>query len=176
MHKYYKLDSLSASAFVKIAAGKSVETVAEIAAVHDLKAGGAFDVFAVGAVPIAKAGTTELSDTALAFDTKTTIEVDGTSAAKAFEAHTGAVIKRAAALEKRGTLVQGSCSSSRYSTFRSAVTQAGNLASTAAGQASGGSASKFSEYFKSASRGTVSGRLNGVVAQARNTRGGTTCE
>ena len=174
------LTGLPEDAFITIPAGQSVESTADLASVHNLHAGGTYEVAAAGAIRVAKPDSTELSDDVLTFESNTiNIDVDGVAASQKFQTHSAPLIKRFEQLDKRTTLVQGSCTSARVSTLRSALSSAASLARAASSAATSGSASKFNEYFKttaSGTRSTVASRLNGVVTQASSTSGGgTTC-
>ena len=178
--KHYKLTGLPEDAFITIPAGESVESTADVASVHNLQAGGVYEVAAAGAMRVAQAGSTELSDDVLTFESNTiNIDVDGATASAKFHERAAPLMKRFEELEKRTALVQGSCTSARLNSLRAALTNAASLSRTASTQARSGSATKFSEYYKttaSGTRTTVSNRFNGAVTQASSTSGGgTTC-
>lgn len=168
MRKRVSGTGLPADAFTPLAAGASMEITVDIAAVHDLSAGGALKVSTYGAIPYAEGNSTELLvGKALTYTSnELDLVVDGAEAAK---------VKRA--LSKRTALQTSSCTSSRLSAMRTALSNCANLASAAATAASSGSASKFQEYFKttsSSTRGNVAARLRAVASECSSTTGGAT--
>ena len=168
IHRNYYLKNLPAEAFLSVAAGKSVDVIVDLAALHDLSTGGAFDVATVGAIPTAKPGSTELSGGAVAFESNVlSIDVHGPTAAK---------VEKAINLEKR-TVVQSGCTTSERSALLNALSNCAYFAKNAASAATSGSATKFSEYYKTTSsttRSTVAARFQGVASQASTTTSGGT--
>ncbi|KAH8724075.1 Deuterolysin metalloprotease family-domain-containing protein [Phaeosphaeriaceae sp. PMI808] len=142
---------LATEDFVTLKAGETKEITVETAALHSLNEGGNFDVFAKGVLPYAEEASTELSGTLDYESNKLTLSVDGTQAA--------AVAK---AITKR-TVVGSSCTGSKLSTVRTALSNCARFASAAASSASAGT--KLNTYFKSTTSSTknaVSGRLNAI--------------
>ncbi|KAF2746263.1 neutral protease 2-like protein [Sporormia fimetaria CBS 119925] len=143
---------LSADDFVLLGVGETKEVTVETAALHSLSDGGEFDVFAQGYIPFAEEGSTELAGT-LPYDSdKLSMSIDGAMAATV-----------AKALGKR-TVIGSSCTGSRLSSIRTALSNCQRLASNAASAASSGT--KLDIYFKSTSssvRNTVSARLRAVA-------------
>ena len=165
----YLTTDLTSDAFTTLAAGKTIEETINLASIADLSAGGDYDVFAGGAIPLAAPGTTKLSGDVVTYDSNLlTIQVDGAAAAK--------VERAIKPLDKR--TLEESCSNSAYnSALQKALRQAVTLANNAATAATSGSASKFNEYFKTTSssvRSTVAARFRGVANQAGSTTGGGT--
>ncbi|KAI4188547.1 MAG: hypothetical protein L6R41_002062 [Letrouitia leprolyta] len=164
--KRVKTTELSEDAFATLAAGATLENTFELAAVNDLTAGGAFEVVSEGAVPLAKAGSTDLSGAKLVFRSNTLkINVDGTAAARVKPA-VGSPLT-----------VVTSCSGSNGNSLRSALANAVTLSNNAANAAASGSAAKFQEYFKTtaaSARNTVAARFRAVAREAGSTTGGAT--
>jgi deuterolysin len=161
--------NLPAEAFVSIPAGTSYETTINAASLHDLSSGGTFSMVAEGSVPYALANSTELSGNAVSFKSNTlTVEVDGAAAA--------AVPRALNAIDKRSQL-QSDCSSSQRSATTRALSNCASLARAASTAAKSGSASKFSEYFKTtatSTRTTVANRLTAVAGECSSSTSGAT--
>ena len=164
----YLTKDLTAEAFTTLAAGQTVSEVINLASVADLSAGGVYEVFATGAIPLATAGTTTLSGQAVTYNSnKLSITVDGAAAAR--------VEKAVKALVDRTIL--GSCSGTPDSATRAALANVVTIANNAANAAASGSATKFSEYFKTTSQTTrdnVAARLRAVAREAASTTTGNT--
>ncbi|KAH8591550.1 metallo protein-like proteinase [Bisporella sp. PMI_857] len=160
---------LTEDAFVSLAVGASYETTITPAAVHDLTAGGEFTFVAEGAIPYALADSTELSGLAIPFKSNVlTVHVDGAAAAL--------VPRAVSALDKR-SVIQSDCTGSRGTATRTAFSNCRTLALAAASAARSGSATKFSEYFKTtatATRTTVANRLTAVANECGSTTSGAT--
>ncbi|KAF2799333.1 neutral protease 2-like protein [Melanomma pulvis-pyrius CBS 109.77] len=142
---------LSADDFVALGAGETKEVTVETAALHTLTQGGDFDVFAEGLIPFAAAGSTELSGNLPYESNKLSMSIDGTVAATVEKA-----------LAKR-TVVGSSCTGSKLTAVRTALSNCAKLATSAASAASAGT--KLTTYFKSTStstKNTVSARLRAV--------------
>ncbi|KAL8836294.1 MAG: hypothetical protein Q9170_002967 [Blastenia crenularia] len=163
-----KTTGLTDDAFATLAAGATLESTFELAAVIDLSAGGVFDVVAEGAVPLAAAGSTELSGAKLNFRSNMlSIKVDGAAAAR---------VKPAVQPPDTFTVVS-SCSGTQGTSLLNALSRAVTLSNNAANAAASGSAAKFQEYFKTtaaSARTTVANRFRGVAAQAGSTTSGGT--
>lgn len=159
---------LSEDVFATLAPGATLENTFELAAVTDLSAGGAFEVVAEGAVPLASAGSTQLSGSEVTFrSNKLSIAVDGAAAAR---------VAPAVHLLDDRTIVT-SCGGSQGAALNTALANAQRLSNAAATAAQSGSATKFQEYFKttaSSTRNTVAARFRGVAAQAGSTTNGGT--
>jgi deuterolysin len=144
---------LSPDDFVPLAVGETKEVTVETAALHSLEEGGNFDVFAQGRVPYAEEGSTELAGTLAYESNKLSLKVDGAVAATVHKA-----------LDKR-TVVGSSCTGTRLTAIRTALSDCQRLASAAASAASSGT--KLQEYFKSTTtsvRNEVSARLRAVAS------------
>lgn len=161
--------SLSADHFQFLASGAEYSTTINAAAVHDLGTG-SYSFLAAGAIPFALGTSTELSGEAVAFKSNTLqLSVDGAVAALVRKAIDTSLGKR--------TVLQSGCSSSQSSSTRTALTNCASLARAAASAASSGSATKFSEYFKTTSastRSVVAARLTAVANQCASTTSGAT--
>jgi deuterolysin len=144
---------LTADDFLALGVGETKEVTVETAALHTLSEGGDFDVFAQGLIPYAEEGSTELSGTLAYESNKLTMTIDGAVAST--------VVK---ALSKR-TVIGSSCTGSKLSAVRTALSNCQRLASAAASAASSGT--KLDTYFKSTAtnvRNTVSARLRAVAS------------
>lgn len=144
---------LSNDDFVTLAAGESKEITVETAALHTLNDGGDFDVFAKGLLPFAEEGSTELAGTLNYESNKLQMNIDGAMAATV-----------AKAISKR-TVVGSSCTGTKLSTIRTALSNCQRLASAASSAASAGT--KLQTYFKSTTssvKSSVSARLSAVAS------------
>lgn len=164
--KRTKTSDLAPDAFFKLAPGASTESIFDLAAVTDLRAGGPFEVIAEGALAVADGSS--LSSSKVTYRSNTlSINVDGTYAAKVAPA-----IKP---LDTR--TIETSCSGANDVSLDNALSRCVTLSTNAANAAASGSAAKFQEYFKTTDQGvrnTVAARLRGVANQARSTTSGTT--
>lgn len=154
---------LSSDDFVTLAAGETKEVTVETAALHTLTDGGDFDVFAKGLLPYAEANSTELVG-ALAYDSnKLTMSINGTIAATV-----------AKAITKR-TTVGSTCTGSKLSAVKTALSNCQKLATAASSSASSGT--KLDTYFKSTSsstKSTVAARLKAVASDCGGSGSATT--
>ena len=156
---------LATEDFVALKAGETKEVTVDAAALHSLNDGGDFEVFASGLIPYAEENSTELSG-ALPYDSeKLTITVDGAQAAQ---------VAKAIDLQKR-TSVKSSCTGSKLTAIKTALSNCNKLATSAASAASAGT--KLSTYFKSttaSTKSTVSARLTAVARDCGSTTATTT--
>ena len=168
--KNYLLTNIPETDFTSLAAGESKSTLINIPAVHAIE-GGDYVVKSFGSMAYAKAGSTQVQG-AVSFDSnEVTITIDQAAA----EAVPAAINPEKRKLDKRTTLQN--CSGSQGTSTRNALSNSAALARAASTAATSGSASKFSEYFKSTSssvRSTVAARLSGVVRQSTTGSTGTT--
>jgi deuterolysin len=144
--------ALAAEDFVTLPAGETKELTVEAASLHSLNEGGDFDVFANGVIPFAEENSTTLSGSFGYESNKLTITVDGAQAAQV-----------AKAVEKR-TVVGSSCTGSKLSAVRTALSNCQKFATSAATAAKAGT--KLTTYFKStsaATKNTISARLTAVA-------------
>ncbi|KAI9712316.1 MAG: hypothetical protein M1820_001529 [Bogoriella megaspora] len=162
---------LAEDAFTALDAGETKEVTFDLASVYDLSSGGVFDVIASGAIPIAKAGSTELTGDALEYNSNSlSVNVDAAEAATVARPYSKENINKRSA-------VQSDCTGTRGTSTRSALTDCVSLASAAARAAASGSAAKFQEYFKTTSattRTTVTNRLNAVARECGSATSGAT--
>lgn len=158
------LSALGPDDFLPLQVGQTHEITAQAAALHKLDQGGDFEVFAQGLLPYAEDSSTELAGTFSYESNKLVLKsVDGTAAAAIHKA-----------LTKR-TTITSSCSGSRLSAIRTALSNSARLASAAASAANSGT--KLDTYFKSTSsstRSTVRARLEAVARDSGSTSGGAT--
>ncbi|KAK7705482.1 hypothetical protein SLS57_010016 [Botryosphaeria dothidea] len=156
--------NLSEENFQTIPAGESIEVSFDVAEVHDLAAGGSFDILSEGAFPYAEADSLDIAGAAAYITNKITATVDGTQAAEARERF----------LAKR-SIVQSDCSGSRLTATRTALSNCRTLALAAQSAAASGSASKFQEYYKStasSTRSTVAAVFGRVATECGSTSSG----
>ncbi|CEJ57942.1 Putative Penicillolysin [Penicillium brasilianum] len=161
----FKLQGLTSEALTTLAAGETLEDEFDIAATSDLSQGGLVVLRSSGLVPLVNEGAVSGYLPYRSNDLK--IDVDAVKAAR--------VNKAVKPLNRR---TQESCSNaSRKSALEKALRNAASLATAAAKAAQSGSASKFSEYFKttdSSTRQLVAARLNAVAKEAQSTTSGGT--
>lgn len=162
-------NSLTEEAFRSIDAGETIEVEIELAELYDLSKSGKYDVSAQGFIEYAEANSTTLSGSVLPYSSNhLSIDVDS--------AKTATIEKAVQTMAKR-TTIQSDCSGTRLSAIRTALSNCNRLASAAATAATSGSASKFSEYFKttsSSTRNTVAARLRAVASDCAATSSGAT--
>ncbi|KAL4899949.1 neutral protease 2 [Aspergillus multicolor] len=162
----YRVQSsdLSDEVLTSLAPGATLEDEFDIAHTSDLSSGGPITIKSDGFVPLV---TDKSVSGSLAYTSnELTIDVDGAEAAK--------VETVGSALAKR--TVTASCSGTRASALRTALSNAASLASRAATAASSGSG-PFSTFFKSTSsstRNTVAARLRAVASEASSSSSGST--
>lgn len=150
--------------FERIPAGESVEVTFDVAEVHDLSAGGKFDITAEGAFSIAEEDSTELTGSVPYFAEHVEAEVDGDEAS----------LTRIAFHQKR-TVVQSDCTGTRLTATRQALSDCVRLANIGQNAATSGPAAKMTEFFKSsttATRNTVAGVFSRVASECGSTSGG----
>lgn len=128
-----------------IAAGETVEVEWDIAAVHDLSTGGAFDVVAKGAVAYAEEDSTEIAGTVPFSSNILTTEVDGAAAAK---------VRREFHDVYKRQIVQSDCTGTKRTATINALSNCRSLAAAASQAAASGAAAKMTEYFKSSTTTT----------------------
>ncbi|KAB8068808.1 neutral protease 2-like protein [Aspergillus leporis] len=158
-------EGLSDDALTTLAPGATIEDEFDIASTSDLSEGGAITINSNGLVPV----TTENKVTGYIPFTSNelSIEVDAAEAA---------TVTQAVKILERRTKVT-SCSGTKLSALRTALSNTVSLARAAATAAQSGSSSRFQEYFKttsSSTRSTVAARLNAVASEAASTSSGST--
>lgn len=152
--------------FQTLGAGETVEAQWDVAEVHDLSAGGDFDIATTGSLKYATANSTEIIGEASIESATIKVTVDG---AQASSVHENSPLKR--------TVIASDCSSSQRSTLTSAVSGCVQYAQGAASAASSAPASKLEEYFKSSSsttRSTVARAFNNMASQCSSASSGNT--
>lgn len=136
-------ENIPEDSFQVIAPGQTVETSFDVAELHDLSNGGAFDIASAGSLSTASIDSTELTG-AVEFTSNTlTANINGAEAEKVRRDF----IKRSA--------VQADCTGSKRSSSITALSNCRSLAQAAASAASSNTA-KVQEYFKSTSSSTIS--------------------
>lgn len=111
---------------------------------HDLSAGGSFEIVSTGALSYAQADSTELSGSVTFSSNTLTVSVEGAEASKT----------RRAFWQKR-SIVQSDCTGTRRTATVNSLANCRTLA-LAAQSAAGSNPTKLNEYFKSTSSSTVS--------------------
>lgn len=161
----FKLDGLTSEALTTLTAGETLEDEFDIATTSDLSSGGAVTLRSSGLVPLVKDG--DVSGYLPYRSNDLEIEVDAAQASQA-----------AKAIQPLNRRTEQSCSdSSRKAALDQARSNTVSLANAAAQAALSGSASKFSEYFKTTSSSTrqvVAARLQAVAAEAQSASSGAT--
>lgn len=116
----------------------------DIAEMHDLGAGGAYELVSAGTLSYANADSTELSGVVPFSSNTVSVSVNGTAASKV----------RRTFLERR-SIVQSDCTGSKKTATVNALSSCRSLALAASSAASSNTA-KLNEYFKSTSSNTIS--------------------
>jgi len=159
-----KKTGLKDSAFQLIPAGKTVEAEFDVAELHDLSAGGAFDLRSQGTLHYAKVGSNDLTGFVPYKSNLITATVDGVNASKVFKGFHAS--KRQA--------VQDDCTGSEQTATVNAIEACADLASKAA-EVAGSDDGKLAEYFKntdSSTRSTVVSVFNAVASECGSTSSG----
>lgn len=161
----FKLQGLTGEALTTLAAGEVLEDEFDIATTSDLSRGGSVTLRSSGLVPLVRDGAVSGYLPYRSNDLR--IEVDAVKASQ--------VVKAIKPLNRR---TQESCNDSgRKAALDKALSNTVSLANAAAQAALSGSASKFSEYFKTTSTSTrqvVAARLQAVAKEAQSARSGAT--
>lgn len=158
------MNDLPEEAFQVISAGASVEATFDVATMHDLSQGGAYDIVSKSGFLTASINSTNIEGAVTYSSNTLKADVDGAEAA----------LSRTAFLSKR-TSVQSDCTGTRGNAIRSALSNCASLARNAATAASSGAAAKMTEYFKSSTsstRSTVAGVFNRIASECGSTTGG----
>ncbi|KAF3482627.1 Deuterolysin [Arthroderma uncinatum] len=180
MMPHYLMSGLTEEFFTTLAPKASVEHSFDLAATHDLSAGGKYLITASGAIPVAEEHSTTLTSMALYESNELYMNIDGKQAAAVeqamnFTPEMQSIHSRA--LEKRTKIVAGSCKGNQLRSTQVALQNSARLAQ-AASKAAQGNAKKFQEYFRTndgAAKQKVIARLNSVARESSSTNaGGTT--
>ncbi|OAQ93950.1 metallo-endopeptidase [Purpureocillium lilacinum] len=153
-------------AFQNIAAGQSISVTFDVGHVHDLSAGGKYNLLAHGALEFANEGDNKLIGSVPFHSNKLEATVDGARAASVLGAF---------AQNVKRTQLQSDCTGDRLSVTQTALKNCAQLASAAAEAAKSGDAAKVEEYFKSSDsqvRDTVADVLTKVAGECGSTDGG----
>lgn len=157
--------NLGDAAFERIPAGQSIEVTFNVGEVHDLSAGGKFDIESAGIMQFADENGTKLIGSVPYASNKINTVVDGAKAASMIKSFV---------VDKR-TRVQSDCTGSKGTATKAALSNCVNLANAAKQVAQSGSAAKLQEYFKdsgSATRNTVASVLGKVASECGSTTSG----
>jgi deuterolysin len=145
-----------------ISSGEVVETDFDVAHMHDLSAGGAFDIVSNSALSYAQMNSTEIAGVIPFTSNTVSANVDGAQAATV----------RAAFLKKR-TVVQSDCTGTKKSTVSTSISNCASWATKAQAAATNGD--KLTEYFKSSTssaKSTVSGVFQKMATECGSTTSG----
>ncbi|KAI3323953.1 neutral protease [Xylariaceae sp. AK1471] len=160
-----KKSGLKESAFQVIPAGKTVEAEFDVAELHDLSAGGAFDLVSEGALHYAKSGSNIISGVVPYSSNLISATIEGLAASKVFKTfHANA---------KRQD-VQSDCTGSEQSATVQGIEGCASLATKAASVA-GSDDDKLAEYFKNSDSNTrdyVVNVFNNVAEECGSTSSG----
>ncbi|EME81256.1 uncharacterized protein MYCFIDRAFT_189452 [Pseudocercospora fijiensis CIRAD86] len=161
--------NLTASEFVPIESGQTIETEIDVAELYDVESTDSYAVRAVGSMPYAELGSTKLTGKSVRFSSNTiTMDIDGDMAMKIPYA-----VDRPH--QRRTTLNTSGCSPSRAQTLRNALSNCSKLASNAASAATSGHA--LQKYFKTTSpttAKTIASRFRAVAQDCGSQTGGAT--
>ncbi|KAK2868043.1 hypothetical protein FQN49_003209 [Arthroderma sp. PD_2] len=179
MMQRYDMTDLTEEFFTPIAPGASVEQSFDIAATHDLSAGGNYVITAGGAIPTAEEHSTTLTSTALYQSNELHMEIDGNQAAAveqaiAFTPEMQSLHSRS--LEKRTRIVANSCQGNQLRILQTALRNSAALSQRAA-QAAQRNPRKFQEYFRTGDANAVRrvvNRFNSVARESSSGNGGGT--
>ncbi|KAI0411750.1 neutral protease [Xylaria grammica] len=153
--------NLPETGFQTIKAGKTVSATFDAAELHDLSAGGAYDIVSKGALQYAAAGSNKIAGSVPYSSNVLTAKVDGTKASAAFKSFRA----------KRET-VQDDCSGDELDATVNAINGAASLAQAAA-EAAGSDDDKLNEYFHSTDvRDQVVDVFNKVADETASTSSG----
>lgn len=160
---------LTETEFVPIEPGQTIETEIDIAELYDVESTDSYAVRAVGSMPYAQPGSTNLTGKSLAFSSNTlTMDIDGDMAMKVPYAIDHAH-------QRRTTLSTDGCSRSRAQVLRTALDNCQKLASNAASAIEAGHALK--KYFQTTSKSvaqTVAARFRAVAKDCGSDSNGAT--
>ncbi|KAJ8129533.1 hypothetical protein O1611_g4095 [Lasiodiplodia mahajangana] len=142
---YVHTADLQDAAFQTIGAKETVEVQWDAAQLHDLSAGGDFNITMEGSLRYAEEGSNQIAGQVVYGSNVVQAKVDGTQAAKVHNAfHEAQKAKR--------VVIQSDCSSSQKTVVNAALGVAKTYAQNAQAAASAGT--KLQEYFKSTSTST----------------------
>ncbi|KAJ4349736.1 uncharacterized protein N0V89_008354 [Didymosphaeria variabile] len=136
-------ENIPEDSFQVIAPGETVETSFDVAELHDLSNGGAFDIASVGAFSTAAIDSTEITGAVEYTSNTLTANIDGAEAEKVRREF----VKRSA--------VQADCTGTKRTSTVNALANCRTLAIAAASAAASNTA-KVNEYFKSTTSSTIS--------------------
>lgn len=169
IHASIRYDALTAKHFQLLKASESVSTVISAAAVHEFVKSGTYTFSVSGLMPVAPAGSTELSGPALTIQSNSvSLQVDTEAAA--------AVPKTSIfhPLQER-TNIQDNCNATQLAASTEALANCKTLALAAAADAADPSSARFVEYFRTNSsdtRQTVVDRLTAAAKECSTTDSG----
>ncbi|KAI1291542.1 neutral protease [Xylaria venustula] len=153
--------NLPETGFQTIKAGKTISTTFDAAELHDLSAGGAYDIVSKGAIRYAAANSNKIEGSVPYSSNTVSTKVDGATASATFKS-----------FHAKREDVQSDCSGDELSATTDAINGAASLAQAAA-DAAGSDDDKLNEYFHSTSvRDQVVDVFNKVVQETSSTSSG----
>ncbi|KAI1129856.1 neutral protease [Nemania abortiva] len=161
-----KQTGLKESSFQVTPAGQTIVSEFDVAQLHDLSAGGVFDLIAEGALHYAKVNSTNISGFVRYSSNLVSTAVDGIAASKVFKTFHAGIAKRQE--------VQDDCSSDQASATVDGINACADLAQQAASVAESDD-DKLTEYFKNAdadTRSKVVEVFNNVADECSSTTSG----
>ncbi|KAI1382930.1 Deuterolysin metalloprotease family-domain-containing protein [Hypoxylon trugodes] len=169
IHASIKYDALKLENFHLLKVLESVSTVISAATVHDFTESGTHTFSTTGLLPVAPAGSTQLSGPALIYQSNNiSLYVDSKAAAAV------PLALSSNPLEER-TNVQDGCNATQLAASTAALANCETLALAAAADAADSSSARFVEYFKtnsSTTRQTVTDRLKAAAKECSTTDSG----
>ncbi|KAI1377017.1 Deuterolysin metalloprotease family-domain-containing protein [Hypoxylon crocopeplum] len=169
IHASIRHDALKAEHFHLLKATESVSTTISAATVHEFTESGTYTFLAAGLMPVAQAGSTELSGPAIIFHSN--------SISLHIDAQAAAAVPKALSLNplSERTNVQDGCNATQLAASTEALANCKLLATAAAADAADPSSARFVEYFKansSATRQIVVDRLTAAAEECSTTNSG----
>ncbi|OJD40575.1 neutral protease 2 [Diplodia corticola] len=158
-------NNLTSDSFQNIPAGASIEATWDTAEMHDLSAGGDFDILTQGAIPYANPNSTTIVGAVPYLSNRVRANVLSSHAIKVRRNFLGKIEK----LKKRSTLTD--CSGDKKTSTETAMTNCQKLASAAAEAATSDNAA-FTDIFKQADAAEVKKVLTAVAEECGSTTSG----
>ncbi|GJN73805.1 metallo-endopeptidase [Purpureocillium lilacinum] len=167
IRKRVSTSKIADASFQHISAGQSIVVTFDIAATHDLSAGGDFHVVSAGKLMIAgKSGDNKIVKSLPYQSNVLETKIDGAQAA---------AVRAKANKQWKRTNVQSDCTGERLSVTEQALQNCESLSRTAQQAASSGPAEKMEEFFKASdsnTRNTVAGVFSRVAEECGSTSSG----
>ncbi|KAL1642643.1 hypothetical protein SLS58_005414 [Diplodia intermedia] len=158
-------NNLTSDSFQSIPAGGSIEATWDAAEMHDLSAGGDYDILTQGAIPYADVNSTKIVGAVPYLSNRLRANVLSSHATKVRRNFLGKIEK----LKKRSTLTE--CSGDKKTSTETAMQNCKKLATAAASAASSDNAA-FTDIFKQADASEVKKVLTAVAEECGSTSSG----